>query len=178
MADPNTAAWLPSFLTAADSLAAVSWVGLLVTVTGFAVALYQLSKIKTASEASASAVRQVLSLVRERMNLTELVSAVGYVDSIKSYIVASNHDSAIIYIDLLRSKLIYLREMFLRDDKDSEEIGGLLVNLALISEQLRRPAAGREEIRKLLSAFVPIGDMLQRQIARLRFTPLNISSAE
>jgi hypothetical protein len=68
--------------------------------------------------------------------------------------------------------------MFLRDDKDSEEIGGLLVNLALISEQLRRPAAGREEIRKLLSAFVPIGDMLQRQIARLRFTPLNISSAE
>jgi hypothetical protein len=60
MGDPNTAALLSSFLTAAGSLAAVSWLGLLVTVAGFAVALYQLSKIKTASEASASAVKQVL----------------------------------------------------------------------------------------------------------------------
>lgn len=178
MGDPNTAALLPSFLTAAGSLAAVSWLGLLVTVAGFAVALYQLSKIKTSSEASASAVKQVLGLVKERMNLTELVSAVGYVDNIKSCITAGNHDNAIIYIDLLRSKLIYLREIFLRDDEDNEEIGGLLVNLALITEQLRRPAAGREEIRKLLSTFVPIGDMLQRQIARLRFTPENISSVE
>lgn len=96
MPDPDTAAWLPPLLTAADSLAVVSWAGLLVTVAGFAVALYQLSKIKTASEASASAVRQVLGLVRERMNLTELVAAVGYVDSIRSYIAGGNHDSATI----------------------------------------------------------------------------------
>jgi hypothetical protein len=178
MADPNTAAWLPSFLTAAAALAIVSWVGLVVTVAGFAVALYQLSKIKTASEASAFAVKQVLGLVRERMNLTELVSAVGYVDNIKNHIAAGNHDSAIIYIDQLRSKLIYIREIFLRDDKENEEIGGFLVNLSLITEQLRRPAAGREEIRKLLSTFVPIGDMLQRQIARLRFTLENIPSVE
>jgi hypothetical protein len=178
MANPNTATWLPSFLTTPDSLAVASWVGLLVTVAGFAVALYQLNKIKTASEASASAVGQMLSLVRERMNLTELVSAVGYVDSIRSYIAAGNHEGAIIYIDLLRSKLIYLREIFLRGDEENEEIGGFLVNLALISEQLRRPATGREEIRKLLSTFVPISDMLQRQIALLRFAPQNIPSTE
>lgn len=178
MPDPDTAAWLPPLLTAANSLAVVSWAGLFVTVAGFAVALYQLSKIKTASEASASAVRQVLGLVRERMNLTELVAAVGYVDSIRSYIAGGNHDGATIYIELLRSKLIYLREVLLQDNQGGDQIGRFLVDLALISEQLRRSPTGRQDVRMLLSALVPIGDMLQRHIARLRFTPENLPSAE
>jgi hypothetical protein len=99
------------------------------------------------------------------------------VDSIRSYITARNHDGATIYIELLRSKLIYLREITI-DNKDDDEIGRFLVDLTLVSEQLRRPSAGREEVRRLLAAFVPIGDMLQRQIARLRFTTENISSVE
>ncbi len=148
------------------------------TVAGFAVAIYQLARIKTASEASAAAGQQMLNLVRERMNLTELVAATGYVDSIRSYIAAGSNDGAIIYIELLRSKLIYLREILLSEDKDREEIGRFLVDLALISEQLRRPSGGREAVRRLLSTFVPIGDMLQRQIARLRFTTENFSSLE
>jgi hypothetical protein len=172
------AGWLSSFFTGTASLAAVSWIGLLVTVAGFAVAIYQLARIKTASEASAAAGQQVLNIVRERMNLTELVAAAGYVDSIRSYIVAGNNDGAIIYIELLRSKLIYLKEILLNDDNDGTDISRFLVNLALISEQLRRPSTGREEVRRLLSTFVPIGDMLQRQIARLRFTTENISSVE
>lgn len=81
--------WLYSFLIAPASLAAVSWIGLFVTVAGFAVAIYQLARIKTASEASAAAGQQVLNIVRERMNLTELVAAVGYVDSIRSCIAAA-----------------------------------------------------------------------------------------
>jgi hypothetical protein len=175
MVDPDTATWLPSLFTATVSLAAVSWLGLLVTVAGFAVALYQLSKIKTASEASATAVKQVLGLVQERMNLTELVSAVGYIDRIRTCIVAGNHAGAIIYMDLLRSKLIYLREVLLNDNKNGQEISRFLVDLALVSEQLRRPSTRREEIGGVLSTFIPIGNMLQRQIARLRFTPENIS---
>jgi hypothetical protein len=110
MSGGETAGWLFSFLTAAGSLAAVSWIGLLVTISGFGVAIYQLSRIKSASEASAEAGRQVLNLVRERMNLTELVAAAGYVDSIRSYVVAGNNESATIFIELLRAKLISLRE--------------------------------------------------------------------
>jgi hypothetical protein len=172
------AGWLSSFFTGTASLAAVSWIGLLVTVAGFAVAIYQLARIKTAAEASVVAGQQMLNLVRERMNLTELVAAAGYVDSIRSYIAAGSNDGAVIYIELLRSKLIYLREILLRDDKDGEEIGRFLVDIALISVQLRRPSAGRAEARRLLSTFVPVGDMLQRQIARLRFTTENVSSVE
>jgi len=163
MADPAPGGWLPAVFTTAASLAAVAWISLLVTIAGFAVALYQLNKIKTASEASARAGRQVLNLVRERMNLTELVAAAGYVDSIRGYITAGSHDGAIVYIDLLRSKLISLLELLLADS--DEEIGRFLVDLALISEQLGQPPAGREEVRKFVSTLVPIGDMLQRQIA-------------
>jgi hypothetical protein len=170
--------WLYSFLIAPASLAAVSWIGLFVTVAGFAVAIYQLARIKTASEASAAAGQQVLNIVRERMNLTELVAAVGYVDSIRSYIAAANNNAAIIYIEFLRSKLIYLREIPLSDADDGTEISRFLVDLTLISEQLRRPLAGRGEISRLLSTFVPISDMLQRQIARLRFATENITSME
>jgi hypothetical protein len=170
------AGWLSSFFTGTASLAAVSWIGLLVTVAGFAVAIYQLARIKTASEATAAAGQQVLNIVRERMNLTELVAAAGYVDSIRSYIAGSNNDGAIIYIELLRSKLIYLKEILFSNHKEEEDIGRFMVDLALISEQLRRPSAGRDEVRRLLSTFVPIGDMLQRHIARLRFT--SISSVE
>jgi hypothetical protein len=178
MTQTEAAGWLYSLFAGTVSLAAVSWIGLIVTVAGFAVALYQLARIKMASEASAASGRQMLNLVRERMNLTELVAAAGYVDSIRSYIAGGNNDGAIIYIELLRSKLIYLREIPLSDDDDGREIGGFLVNLALVSEQLRRSTTGREELRRLVSTFVPIGDMLQRQIARLRFTTENISSVE
>jgi hypothetical protein len=89
-----------------------------------------------------------------------------------------NNEGAIIYIELLRSKLIYLREIPFNDNKHKEEIGRFLVDLALVSEQLRRPSAGREEVRRLLSVFVPIGDMLQQEIARVRFATENASSAE
>jgi hypothetical protein len=82
MSGGETAGWLLSLLSASESLAVISWIGLLVTIAGFGVAIYQLSRIKSASEASAEAGKQVLSLVRERMNLTELVAAAGYVDSI------------------------------------------------------------------------------------------------
>jgi hypothetical protein len=82
------AEWFHSFFAGPTSLAVVSWLGLLVTVAGFGVAIYQLARIKTASEASAVAGFQVLNLVRERMNLTEMVAAAGYVDSIRSYVSA------------------------------------------------------------------------------------------
>jgi hypothetical protein len=178
MAEAPSAGWLNSLLTDPSALAAVSWVGLVVTVAGFAVAIYQLARIKTASEAGAAASLQVLNMVKERMNLTEMVAAAGYVDSIRSYVAGGNNDGAIIYIDLLRAKLIYLREIALSDDIDGDEIGRFLVDLALISEQLRRRPAGRDEVRRLLSAFVPIGDMLQRHIARLRFTTETNTLAE
>jgi hypothetical protein len=154
-----------------DSLAAVSWIGLLVTIAGFAVAIDQLRRIKTASEASAIAGKQVLNLIRERMNLTELVAAAGYVDSIRTYITSSQQEGAMIFIELLRSKLIYLREMFPVDEAASNEISKSLVDLALISDQLRNPPTDRAEIGRLVGALVPVSDMLQSRIARVRFTP-------
>jgi hypothetical protein len=160
-----------TFLTSAGSLAAVSWIGLIVTIAGFAVAIDQLRRIKTASEASATAGKQVLNLIRERMNLTELVAAAGYVDSIRTYIVSGQQEGAMIFIELLRSKLIYLREMFPADDATSSEISKSLVDLVLISEQLRNPPTDRTEIGRLVGALVPVSDMLQSRIARVRFTP-------
>lgn len=152
----------------------VSWLGLAVTIAGFAIALHQLRRIKTASEASAEAGRQVLSLVRERENLTELVAAAGYVDSIRTYINLGQRDGATIYIELLRSKLIYLREMLPADDISGSEISKSLVNLTLIADQLRNPPTARTEIRQLVTALVPISDLLQGHIARRRFTPSNL----
>ena len=109
MAQTEPAGWLYSLFAGTIPIAVVSWIGFLVTIAGVAVALYQLAKIRTASEASAAASRQMLYLIRERMNLTELVAATG-----------------------------------------------------------------RDEIRKLLSSFDPMSDMLQRLIAKLRFTPADI----
>jgi len=144
-----------SFLTSPGSLAAISWIGLIVTIAGFAVAIYQLAKIKTASEASAEAGKQVLNLVKERMNLTELVTATGYVDSIRTYINLGQRDGAMIYIELLRSKLIYLREMLPSDDASGHEISKSLVDLTLIADQLRSLPTGRDEVGSWLARLYP-----------------------
>jgi hypothetical protein len=166
-----------SFITSSGSLAAVSWIGLIVTVAGFAVAIYQLAKIKTASEASAEAGKQVISLVKERMNLTELISAAGYVDNLRTYIGSGRYEGATIVIELLRTKLIFLRETLPLDD-GSPDIGAFLVDLSLISDQLRNPPTARADIRQLVGALVPVSDMLQSQIARLRFTSENLLTRE
>jgi hypothetical protein len=178
MSSGETVGWLISAFATAGTLAVISWLGLLVTIAGFGIAIYQLSRIKSASEASAEAGKQVLNLVRERMDLTELVAAAGYVDSIRSYIVAGNNESATIFIELLRAKLISLRETLPASDASDEEIGRLLVDLSLVADQLRSKLRGREEVRQLLPALVPISDMLQRHMARLRFASETLPKSE
>lgn len=168
MADANTATPLPTLLTSPDSLAAASWLGLIVTLAGFAVALYQISKIKTASDASATATKTVLNLIKERINLTELVYGTNMINNIRDAIVTGRYDGATILIRQLRSTLIHIQEL-LEEQATRADISGFLVDLDLISRDLERPKLESADINILLSSLVPMGDMLERHIARLRF---------
>ena len=52
------------------------------------------------------------------------------------------------------------------------------MDLSLVADQLRSKPRGRDETRQLLSALVPVSDMLQRHMARLRFVSETLPRSE
>ena len=152
-------------------LAIVAWLGLFATIGGFGIALRQLRKIKSASDAAAAAAGSVMLLVKERSSLTDLVSAIGHVESIKIYIQNSNFGGAQIYGDLLRGRLIGIQNSIELDKGEAKALQKFLIFLHTINEQLiEADKSGNAELDDagMIRNLNLLADWLNGHISRLR----------
>ena len=127
-------------------------------------------KVKTAARAAEQATKGAFSLIKERINLTEVAAAISYIDAITQAINAKDYAGALTTMRGLRAKLIALRQMPF-DGPHRQTIDEHLTTLSMLSEDLVSVREGRKQFEMVafMRAIEPISDTLDDDAGKLRY---------
>ena len=103
--------WFHYATTDAQFLGILTWVGLLVTVGGFWIAIAQIRKVKRASQAANEAVSKLTSVVRSQEQAAKVSAALQHLTSAQAMMRQNNSDAAAAHLSVGWTALISAREL-------------------------------------------------------------------
>ncbi|HEY4922143.1 MAG TPA: hypothetical protein VII40_18720 [Xanthobacteraceae bacterium] len=126
-------------------LGTVGWAGLLATVVGLMVAIWQIRRAVTAAEAAANAARNVATELRSHERLLELATARGHLESAGQHIVLREFSLAGVFVDLATNECVQVRQMI--EGAEQKRLYRTIVRLRKLSEALMqaRQAANEDD---------------------------------
>lgn len=171
---------LKEFFLEPAVLAYVSWLGLAVTVLGFSLAIWQIRKVKRASDAAARAMQQVVHVAKDRVTLSEVEAALGFVAHIKTLLGANSFAIALIYLDSLRAKLLIISEYRRLAADDSKALANYTLSITLITDELNGAirTGSAPDTTRFVATLNLLSDLLVRQSGRLRLGESELAQGE
>lgn len=149
----------------------ITWVGLIVTVGGFAIGLRQLRKVKVASLASLEASEEMKRFVKSRSSLADLVAAVALIETVKAHVNTHSFEASLIYIGMVRERIVSAKRLMRLDEKEQSLIEQILQSMKDNSLELKQMALRpKKEVNTLpvITALEDASDALNHYLAPLK----------
>jgi hypothetical protein len=173
--------WMKFLATDELTLGLLKWAGVLFAIAGFARGLWQLRKIRKASDAAAEATVDIKNFIRSRSVLADLVGAATLIDVIKAHVGGHNFEASLIFIDQLRSRVVGVKRLIVSDDKEAASFDEMLMTIREISANMNdmsgRPKKETDTV-PVLVALDAVSDGLHAYIAPLRIEGENQGEKE
>jgi hypothetical protein len=116
----------------------LAWTSLAITVLGFAVAIWQMVKTKRAADAARAAVLGLGQRVRSRELLAKLGDELAHLEAARNHVGRGERQPGIIWLELSSRCAIEAREISRRFGRSREALDILVVEVAVLTEQLAR----------------------------------------
>jgi hypothetical protein len=152
-------------------LGGITWASALITVIGLSIAIYQIRKVKKATDAASEAVAEAISSVRSRELIIDMSNALMNVNNAQNATNRGQLEVANVHLGLLKSSVIRMREIQLRRANASVDFDGMLTTTGKVIKDFERAleaGEGINNIRVSLELRV-LADNLETEIARLRY---------
>lgn len=140
---------LSYLLTDAKVMGILAWVGLLTTFVGFAVALVQLAKIKSASRAAAAAIAGLSRRVRLQEQSVKVSEALGHMMDAQKMMRGNNASAASAHLSVGWTMLLTARELC-ESESDREKIGHYIFVVKRLLDDINHPLVQTPPPDKLL----------------------------
>jgi hypothetical protein len=121
-------------LTDSIPVGIVGWLGLVVTIGGFAIAIDQIRRTKTAAEAAKKASQELTTAVFGRERLLELATTIAHINSAKDRITQGRYEAALVFVDFSLTECIRIHELL--DGPDRRKFYKCVVRLRKLGEGL------------------------------------------
>lgn len=134
--------------------------------------IWQLRKIRKASDAAASAVEELKGFTKSRSSLADLVAAVSILETVKAHLVSHNFDVSMIYLDQLRARVVTAKRLLRLDEKERERFElslTLLRTLTSAIKDLSKVPKKETDTTGVFSILDDVSDILNHYLAPLRF---------
>lgn len=161
-------------LANSTALSVVAWLSLIVTVSGFAIAVAQIRKIARSSDAAKFAAEKALEEVSGRDHLVEMAEAITWLQLMRSHSSTNNIEAALLAHVVARQKIVMIQALFDRQGLVEHNLGSALENMNIISEHLSGlDVSGDYTVDRMLIAVNvdKISDTLTEWSTRLRRGP-------
>jgi hypothetical protein len=124
-------------LTDSVSIGAVGWLGLVITIGGFAIAIYQIRRTRDAAESAENAAKELTKAVFGRERLIELTSAIAHVNNAKDRIAQGRYETALVFIDFALTECVKIHVLL--DNPERKKFYKDIVRLRKLGEDVSFP---------------------------------------
>jgi hypothetical protein len=150
----------------------LAWASAAITVLGFAVAIWQILKVKRAADAARDAALGLEQRVRSRELLAKLGDAHIHLQAARDHIGRGERQLAIVWLELSFGCVIEAQEISRGLRRSVDDLQRLIVLLRQVTEQVTRmsePLPDNANIIQLRSRLAYAAQLLQRLIAQSRY---------
>jgi hypothetical protein len=132
----RTLAVLAFLTTDAQVLGILAWASAAITVLGFAVAIWQISKVKRAADAARDAALGLAQRVRSRELLAKLGDAHTHLEAARNHVGRGERQIGIVWLELSLGCAIEAREISRTLGRRQQELYDLAIALGDLAEQV------------------------------------------
>ena len=153
-------------------LGVLAWASAAVTVLGFAVAIWQILKVKSAADAARDAALGLAERVRSRELLAKLGDAHTHLEAARNHVGRGERQLAIVFLEMSSGCAIEAREISRALGGSQEDLYILVITLRDLSEQLTRmpdPLAADPNFIPLQLELRRASELLQQKLAQSRY---------
>lgn len=153
-------------------LGSLAWISLAITVVGFAVAIWQILKVKRAADAARDAALGLARRIRSRELLAKLGDAHTHLEAARNHLGRGELQIAIVWLGLSSGCLIEAREISRTLEGNREDFDVLVIGLRALMEQLTTipdPSLAELSFIPLQLQLRRLSELLQRVRARSRY---------
>jgi hypothetical protein len=150
----------------------LAWASAAITVLGFAVAIWQILKVKRAADAARKAALGLAQRVRSRELLAKLGEAHTHLESARNHIGRGERQIGIVWLELSSGCAIEAREISRTLGRSSTDLDGLIIAMSDLTRQLTMTP----EPLSADAGFIPLqlelrkaSERLQRVLAQSRY---------
>ena len=122
----------------AQVIGVLTWVGLIVTVAGFWVAILQIRKVRKASDAANEAVLRLAKIVRSQEQSVRITNALAHITSAQTMMSQKNPEAAIAYLSVGWNALLSAMELS-EHAMDRGEIERYIVSTRRLLDDMTAP---------------------------------------
>ena len=172
MPDVTAARDILKYLISDPSVAgAVGWAGLLFSVIGFAIAIDQILRVKSAAEAAKRAADRLTAAVFSRERLIEIGSAIAHIDNARDRITQGRYEGALVFVDFALTECVQIHELI--DVVERKKFYKFIVRLRKLGEDLSLAQGNNTEADSSLALALEaraIAGVLHEMAAKLRYS--------
>jgi len=147
---------------------------LLVSVAGFAIAIWQIVKTRNAADAALQAAIEARKAIHKNFMLADISSCTGIIEEVKIHVRNRTNDAALLRVTDLSGRLTQLRHL---PDSSSEEYSiafqDMLTHIAVIRDDLEQKSALPDyafDIVKVNEKLAEISDYLNALIGKSKYS--------
>jgi hypothetical protein len=119
-----------------QALGSLAWVSSVITLLGFAIAIWQIRKVKIAADAARDAAREMAHRVRSRELLAKLGDAHTHLEAARNQVARGERETAMLFLELACRSIIEAQEISRTLTGTSDELMRLSDVLAQLTEQV------------------------------------------
>jgi hypothetical protein len=156
-----------------QALGSLAWVSSVITLLGFAIAIWQIRKVKIAADAARDAAREMAHRVRSRELLAKLGDAHTHLEAARNQVARGERETAMLFLELACRSIIEAQEISRTLTGTSDELMRLSDVLAQLTEQVTTmpdPLVDNDEFIELRLRLRDASEHLQRSMAQSRYT--------
>jgi hypothetical protein len=153
-------------------LGVLAWSSAAITVLGFAVAIWQISKVRSAADAARDAALGLEQPVRSRELLAKLGDAHTHLRAARNYVGSGERQIAIVWLGLSSGCAIEAREILRTLGGRQQDLHILIIELGILTEQLTAmpdPATADPALVRLQLQLRRVSGRLQNVLAQSRY---------
>jgi hypothetical protein len=169
----RSAALITYLTTDPKALGILGWVSSAITLLGFAIAIWQIRKLKRAADAARDAALGMVQRVRSRELFAKLGDAHTHLEAARNQVARGERETAMLFLELACRSIIEAQEISRSLTGTSDELMRLSDVFAQLTEQVTTmpdPLVDNDEFIELRLRLRDASDHLQRIMAQSRYT--------
>lgn len=169
----RSAALITYLTTDPKALGILGWVSSAITLLGFAIAIWQIRKVKRAADAARDAALGMVQRVRSRELFAKLGDTHTHLEAARSQVARGERETAMLFLELACRSIIEAQELSRSLTGTSDELMRLSDVFAQLTEQVTTmpdPLVDNDEFIELRLRLRDASDHLQRIMAQSRYT--------